>query len=290
MSKGILLFAQNNKQIDYSKMAYIAASYAKKNLDVPVSLVTDAGTVRWMKSNNVPTDCYDKIILTDKDYVDNDQSRRYYDGSLDFKKAEFKNNCRAWAYEFSPYEQTLVIDVDLLIVNDRLKHVWDAESDFMINQISHDIGNRKLREFDRVSDHGIDFFWATAFYFKKTEYTKSFFELCQHIVENYDYYRFIYKIFGPLMRNDYVFSIAIHMMGGFSNKLNPPSLPCEIYYTLDRDELVRVDNNKQFLFLVQKEGHLGEYTYAKTSNQNIHIMNKFSINRLEKELLGAIDV
>lgn len=290
MSKGILFFAQNNKQIDYSKMAYIAAQYAKKNLDVPISLVTDVGTKRWIDSNNVSIDIYDKIIITDKDTVEVEQSRRYYDGSLDFKKADFKNGCRAWAYEFSPYEQTLVIDVDLLIVNDRLKNVWDSESDLMINKFSYDIANRKLTEFDRISDHGIDFFWATAFYFKKTEYTKAFFELCQHIVENYDYYRFIYRIFGPLMRNDYVFSIAIHMMGGFSNKLNPPSLPCEIYYTLDRDELVRVDNNKEFLFLIQKPGHLGEYTYAKTSNQNIHIMNKFSINRLENELLGVLNV
>lgn len=292
MTKGVLFFAHNNNQIDYGKMAYISALYAKKNLNVPVSIVTDSGTKRYMlEHNKIDLDSvFDQVILSDKIKLDLSQPRRYYDGSLEFKKSDFKNGHRSWAYQFSPYDQTLVIDVDLLIVNDRLNNVWESDSDFMINKYSHDLArDRDLVEFVRVSDHGIDFFWATAFYFKKTPWTEAFFGLCQHIVENYEYYRFCYRIDSPLMRNDYVFSIAIHMMGGFTNKINPPSLPCEIYYSLDRDELIRVDNDKDFLFLIQKKGHLGEYTLARTSNQNIHIMNKFSINRNEKELLDALN-
>lgn len=292
MSKGILFFAHNNNQIDYGKMAYISAQFAKKNLGVPASIVTDSGTLRWMEEKDklVVGNVFERIILSDDIKLNVHQKRRYYDGSLEFKKSEFKNGHRAWAYEFSPYDKTIVVDVDLLIVNDRLNAVWDSDSDFMINKYSHDLArDRNNFEFTRVSDHGIDFFWATAFYFKKTEWTKSFFELCQHIVENYEYYRFVYRIDAPLMRNDYVFSIAVHMMGGFTNKINPPSLPCEIYHTLDRDELIKVNNDKSFTFLIQKKRHLGEYTLARTDNQNIHIMNKFSINRLENELLEVIN-
>lgn len=293
MSKGVLLFAHNNKEIDYSKMAYICALYVKKNLKVPVSLVTDIGTKRYLENYNKidPSKVFDKVILSDHIRLETNQPRRYYDGSLEYKKADFKNAHRAWAYDFSPYEKTLVIDVDLLIVNDRLSAIWDEDIDFMINKYCHDLSReRDLFEFTRVSDHGIDFFWATAFYFKKTEWTKAFFDLCQHIVENYDYYRFVYRIDNPLLRNDYIFSIAIHMMGGFSNKLQPPCLPCEIYYTLDRDELLRVDNDKTFLFLIQKKGRIGEYTLAKTSNQNIHIMNKYSINRHATKLIEELNV
>lgn len=292
MSNGILIFAHNNKEIDYGKMSCISASYAKKNLNVPVSLVTDSGTLKYMeKVNKNLLEIYDKIILTDNIKIEIPIKRRYYDGSLDYKKADFKNVYRAWAYDLSPYNKTIVVDVDLLIVNDRLKHVWDTDIDFMINKYSYDLArDREYFEFQRVSDHGIDFFWATAFYFEKTKWTKTFFDLCKHIIENYDYYRFVYRINAPLMRNDYVFSIAIHIMGGFTNKINPPSLPCEIYYTLDRDELVRVNNDKSFLFLIQKKFCLGEYTLASTNNQNIHIMNKYSINRQSKELLEALSV
>lgn len=292
MSNGILIFAHNNREIDYGKMAYISALYAKKNLGVPVSLVTDSGTKKWMSESDIPIDdVFDKIITTDDIQTPTFVRKRYYDGSLDYKKADFKNMYRAWAYELTPYDKTLVIDVDLLIVNDRLNSVWDTDADFMINKKSHDLArDRQNFEFIRVSDHGIDFFWATAFYFEKTKWTKTFFNLCQHIIENYEYYKFVYRINIPLMRNDYVFSIAIHIMGGFSNKIVPPSLPCEIYYSLDRDELIRVNNDKSFLFLIQKKGCLGEYTLASTNNQNIHIMNKYSITRLSDQLLEVLNV
>lgn len=291
MSNGILLFAHNNRQIDYGNIAYVAARFAKKNLKVPVSLVTDTGTVRWMKENNLSVDdTFDNILLTDEMHNNENNIRRFYDGSLTFKKAEFKNNYRAWAYELSPYENTLVIDVDFLIVNDKLSSIWNSESDFMINRFSYDLSpDRDNTEFQRVNDRSIDFFWATAFFFRKTEQNKVFFGLCKHIVENYNYYRFVYQIDNPLLRNDYVFSIAIHMMGGFSNKLNPPSLPVNIYHTLDKDELYCVNDAKSFLFLIEKKDHLGEYVLAKTEDLNVHIMNKFSINRNARELLGAID-
>lgn len=291
MNNGILLFAHNNAQIDYGNLAYIAARYAKKNLNVPISLVTDSGTVRWMIENKLSVnDTFNSIILTDDIPIDNFHIRRFYDGSLSFKKSEFKNNYRAWAYEFSPYENTLVVDVDLLIVNNQLSSIWDSNVDFMINRLSHDLSpDRDNTEFQRVSDRSIDFFWATAFFFRKTEQNKTFFGLCQHIVENYTYYRFVYQINNPLLRNDYIFSIALHMMGGFSNKLYPPPLPINIYHCLDRDELYQVKNSKSFLFLIEKKDHLGEYVLAKTENLNVHIMNKFSINRNSQRLLEVID-
>ena len=67
MSKGVLLFAHNNRQIDYGKSAYIAAKFVKKNLNVPVSLVTDTGTVNWLEKNDRLDlkKTFDKIILSD---------------------------------------------------------------------------------------------------------------------------------------------------------------------------------------------------------------------------------
>ena len=33
-------------------------------------------------------------------------------------------------------------------------------------------------------------------------------------------------------------------------------------------------------FLVEKKDYLGEYTALKTKGQTIHVMNKFSLNRM----------
>lgn len=288
-SKGVLMFAQNNQEIDYALMASVSARYVSKNLSVPVSLVTDQHTLDWIRSNNPDIESvFDHIIQIDK--IKTEQEKRYYDGSLKYKNIKFNNTLRALCYDLSPYDQTLVIDTDLLIVNDKLKNVWDTDIDFMINRNHFDLAqNRDCGEFQKIHDYGIDFYWATAFYFRKTNETKIFFDLCQDIVENYDFYKFIYQMPGHLMRNDYVFSVAIHIINGFSNLNKPQSLPCNIYYTLDRDELYKVNSSKDFVFFVQKKDHLGEYTLVKTSNQNLHIMNKYSFNRNISKMLEVID-
>jgi hypothetical protein len=279
--KGILLFAYNNREIDYVRIASVAARLAKKNIQVPISLVTDKSTVDWAFSQDTDLmSAFDNIILTDDLPKTVIQDKRYYDGSLDYKKTRFNNNFRTWCYLLSPYEKTLVIDIDLLIMNDKLKSIWDTDVDFMINADHFDLAqDRDDFEFKRTSDYGIDFYWATIFYFKKTEWTKTFFELCQHIVENYDFYVFTYRLPAHLMRNDYVFSIAVHIMNGFSNKTKPAKLPCQIYYTLDRDVLYKVNSEKDLTFFVEKKGYNGEYLLTRTIDQNVHIMNKYSLVR-----------
>ena len=52
MTQGIILYAHNNRTVDYALMAVIAGGLAKKNLQVPVSLITDESTIAWMKESN----------------------------------------------------------------------------------------------------------------------------------------------------------------------------------------------------------------------------------------------
>lgn len=288
-TRGILLFAHNNREIDYIKFALISGKYAQKHLEVPVSLVTDRGSLEWIE-RDIPNsiDFFDKIILTDNIESYTDQKRIFHDGSLNNKIDRFKNGYRSLCFQFSPYDKTLVIDIDLLIMNDKLKDIWETDTDFMINKVHYDLSrDRDNFEFLRISDTSVDFYWATAFYFEKTERTKIFFNLCQHILENYDYYRFIYQIDSMLVRNDYIFSIAIHILNGFRSII-PMNLPCDIYYTLDTDELIDVNANGNLIFLIAKKNYLGEYTLSKITDQNIHIMNKYSLNRLSDKLLKVI--
>lgn len=292
MTSGVLMFAHNNREIDYGMMAYVSARYVEKHLKVPVSLVTDSGTVKWMnKKDSNLISAFDKIILTDSMTQPEKQDKRFYDGSIDYKKTSFNNGFRARSFDLTPYDKTLVIDTDVLIKNDRLKSIWNSNTDFMIDSKHINIElNRDYSKLTRVSQYTVDFYWATIFYFEKTEWTNTFFNLCQHIVENYEYYRFVYQISYPTLRNDFVFSIAIHIMNGFDNKTKPQTLPADMYYTLDRDILHQVNQDGSLIFLIQKNNLLGEYTLAKTGSQNVHIMNKYSFNRNIPNLLEALDV
>jgi hypothetical protein len=55
-------------------------------------------------------------------------------------------------------------------------------------------------------------------------------------------------------------------------------LPGKMNYILDRDILLNIDNSK-LKFLVEKKNYTGEYTPVKTSNLDVHVMNKYSLTR-----------
>ena len=49
MTRGILIFAHNNRDVDYALMSIVSGHLAGKYLQVPVSLITDKFTIEWMK-------------------------------------------------------------------------------------------------------------------------------------------------------------------------------------------------------------------------------------------------
>ncbi len=274
-SKGALLIARNNNKIDYIKQAIFLAKRIRRFLDIPVSVITDCPDyLNEVNTENV----FDKIILIEYKQVNN--SRVYYDGTLDSKIDSFRNDARSIAYDLTPYDETLLLDTDFIICNSKLKNCFDLNSNFLVYKKSSDIAKvRDESEFIKVSDFTIDFYWATVVFFRKTELNRIFFNLVKHIQEEWHHYRRVYQIKSAMFRNDYAFSIAIHIMNGFQHGNFSGDLPGTKLYSVDRDILWKIDNDTM-TFLVEKEQHLGEYTLLKTKGQNIHVMNKFSLDRI----------
>jgi len=275
MSKGVFLIARNNGYIDYVKQAVFLARRIKQYLGVPVTVATDS--VDYL-TDVFGTDDFDKVISLDQT---TDTNKRYFfDGSLSKKTASFKNNNRASVYDLTPYDETLLMDTDYIISNDLLKSCFSAKSDFMLYKKSNDIAKvRDEAEFDTISNTSVDFYWATVVYFKRTETNETFFNLIKHIEEEWNHYRRVYQITSGLFRNDFAFSIAIHIMNGFSPGSFAQQLPGSMLYTTDKDVLQQLKDDK-FMFLVEKKDYLGEYTALTTQGQTIHVMNKVSLNRI----------
>lgn len=277
MSKGVLLIANNNSQIDYVKQSVYLAKRIQKFLDVPISIITD--------SPGYLKDCFDFSIF-DKiiDFYQEDNNRRIlFDGEYSQKTVQWQNGTRINAYDLTPYDQTLLLDTDFIINNTLLKSVFNSSNDFMIYEDSYDLSQvRNTAEFNRVNDTGIDFYWATAVYFTKTEENKTFFDLIKHIKEEWDHYVRVYRLPSTIYRNDYAFSIAVHIMNGFQKGSFAKKLPGKIYYTTDKDILIK-HQDTAMTFLVSKEDRLGEYTLLKTDNLNVHVMNKLSLQRVIDE-------
>ena len=275
MSKGAVLIARNNGHIDYVKQAVFLAKRIKKHLGISVSIATDS--VDYLEEA-FGTDDFDKIIWLD--YTAESNKRYFFDGTLSKKSASFKNNNRASVYDLTPYDETLLMDTDYIISNDLLKSCFNSNSNFMIYKKSNDIAKvRNEREFDTISNTSVDFYWATVVYFRKTETNSIFFNLVKHIEEEWNHYRRVYQITSGLFRNDFAFSIAIHMMNGFQTGTFAQQLPGSMLYTTDKDILWQL-NEDEMMFLVEKNGYLGEFTALKTTGQNIHVMNKISLDRI----------
>lgn len=272
--RGAFLIARNNSQVDYVKQAVFLAKRIKKYLGLPTSVLTDS--VDYLK-NNFDEKIFDRIIPLD--YAHQPNERLYFDGALYQKSAPFNNRSRCQVYDLTPYDETLLLDTDYIISNSLLKKCFDSTDDFLIYKDSIDIAQvRDQHEFKYISDTSVQFYWATCVFFRKSETNKIYFDLLQHIEAEWDHYRRVYQIKSNLFRNDFAFSIGIHIMNGFCNGSFAKDMPGKMMYTTDKDILWKLDDDKM-MFLVEKEKYLGEYTTLSTNGLNIHVMNKFSLGR-----------
>lgn len=274
MNKGVLLIANNNSQVDYVKQSVYLAKKIRKFLNVSVSIVTNSPD--YLRES-FDSSLFDQII----DVYEEDSNRRIlFDGEYSQKTVQWQNGSRINAYDLTPYDQTLLIDTDFVINNDLLKSVFDSSNSFMLYKESYDLSQTKnTAEFKKVSDTSINFYWATVVYFTKTAENKIFFDLLKHIKNEWDHYVRVYRLPSAVYRNDYAFSIAIHIMNGFQNGDFAKNLPSKLYYTTDKDILIK-HRDTAMTFLVGKEDSPGSYTLIKTDTLNVHVMNKLSLQRV----------
>ena len=283
MTKGVVLFAQNNHTIDYVKQAIFCAKKIKKHLGLPVAVATDS--VQWLETNYP---FYKKYIdhVIELEWKHCNQKRVFHDGTMSNRNLEWRNHERGTVYDITPFDETLVMDTDFLVGNDLLLNAFKTDQDFLIYRHVADLNSERPDEyrFNKISDRSVDMYWATVFYFKKTERTRLFFDLVNHIKENWLYYRLVYQIPEVTYRNDFSFSIAIHLMNGHQRTNWPHILPGKLWFTTDVDILVKM-NEEQYVFLLDKKNWRGHYTVSSIENANIHIMNKFSLDRAISEVL-----
>jgi hypothetical protein len=287
MKCGALIFAHNNRDVDYALMSVISAGLVKKNLQVPVSLVSDESTVEWMKTSNIyskAVEVFDQIIQVEKPITDN--YRKLHDG-VNQKTVPFVNSNRASAYDLTPYDRTLLLDSDFLIFSDRLNAFWNVDEDILIAESMLDFYDQtRMGYHDRyISDTGIHMFWATTVMFTKNENGKRFFDLVNYIRENYQYYGDLFRFDTRQYRNDIAFSVANHILYGFETD-KKISLP-RLLTAIDKDILHSVDNTGKLIFLINTNLN-NNFCAAAIKDLDVHVMNKESIVRNAESLLRLI--
>ena len=286
MKKGIVIYAHNNRSVDYALMAVISGGLAKKHLNVPASLITDPSTVDWMRESNIletATSVFENIIIVDRPETDN--TRRLHDGEH-VSVVPFLNSNRSSVWDLTPYDRTLMIDGDYLTFSDSLNEYWDVDSDVMIGESINDVCDTyRLGYLDKyVSEVGVKLYWATTVMFTKNEAAKTFFDTVNFIKDNYSYYADIFRFDSRQFRNDIAFSVAKHIMDGYEAS-SIGDLP-PVRTLLDKDILEDVKDETIIALVSPKLD--SNYCAAALTGLDIHVMNKQSIYRNKDKLLGLI--
>ena len=123
----------------------------------------------------------------------------------------------------------------------------------------------------------------------KCDFAKQFFETVKHVKDNRDFYQDVYKWPGNLYRNDYSFSIAAHMLGGFVDRgISQLPIP-SLYKTFDTDDIHSAVSSNELIMYLEKPKSLGDFILCKWKGLDLHVMNKWAINRVSEKLMEHIN-
>lgn len=183
-SKGLLAFAVNTDTTDYVSIAEQTLKLASQTLGIPYTIVTDCTTL--------------------------DNSR--YDTDIN-QFVQWNNTGRYQAYELSPYDETIVIDADYLVLEPGLLKIFKANWDYLLMRQACGLTESFPTLMGSTS---LPYVWATVFAFKKTPRAKMFFDLVRRVQDNYGYYRELFNIEQRNFRNDYAFAIADIVLNGYT--------------------------------------------------------------------------
>jgi hypothetical protein len=233
MTQGFLVFAHDNEQIEYGLMALYQAKRIREILSKPVSIVLDSRTQTALDNKDVNWRTYFDQVINQESVAT--QTKRY--GTPD-NQLTFHNLDRIDAYQLSPYDETILIDTDILIQTDRLNKLWNHQEDLLVCDTCSTLYGERTDEFKWVSDRSIKFYWATVCYFKKTEFAKMFFEHCQWVKQNYGWLSYVYELPNGPVRNDFVWSIALHNL-----KHPAPTIPFNLMYSTYDDTIINMSQN-----------------------------------------------
>ena len=270
MKTGALLFAFDG-EIAYTKIAQECARRIKKYLDIPVTLVTDQ--TRTFSG-------FDNQILVDS--PTKNTRRRWADGDT---VTEWKNSGRSGAYDLTPYDRTLLLDVDYLVSNSSLKTVLETDGDFFAHNTRMYI-NENQPKTETFGSLKTKMWWATVCVFNKCEFAQDVFDIWKMIEQNYNHYSKIFNFRNKPFRNDFCLSMALLLANG-NQSPDCCAIPWPLINIPDSCELDNNDSTWKISYNKLENNKIkNKHIFVK--DQDIHVMCKFNLNKVLETCQSSI--
>ena len=170
MSKGIVVLAQNNETDNYVEQSALLAMSLRYHNDVPISLITN---------DQVPEEyvnLFDKIIPIP-----------FGDSAKD---SEWKVENRWKIYHASPYDETIVMDTDMLVLQN-IDVWWNFLSNYEVFYTSNVLtykGETANTSYYRKTfiDNELPNLFCGLHYFKKSDFAQQFYTWLELVVNNWE--------------------------------------------------------------------------------------------------------
>jgi hypothetical protein len=263
MSKGVLIFAFNNEQIDYVAMAAWSAKNIRRHLDLPVCVVTDVTDAERTKD-------FDQVVVVDSPTT---QQTRYFH---DYKASStWHNTNRSSVYELTPWEHTLVLDADFVVASDQLNVLFNIDQDFLAHRTAYDItGFPAFQDNNWFGTYKMPMHWATIMCFRRSNAVELIFKSMQMIRDNWTHYRQLYNVSENTFRNDYALSIAMNIVNGHT--LSTPSIPWDLASITAQTKLTQLDLDTY------------KVEYITSDDKSRWLILQQDFHAMGKQALGAI--
>ncbi len=212
MSKGYLVLAQNSEDVDYIKQAYVLALTIKNTQPTinKISLVTNDVVPEKYKQ------AFDKIVpIPFGDHAEN---------------SSWKVENRWKLYHASPYDETIVLDVDMLFL-ENMEHLWEFAKgkDLFFTSNVRDYKGRIVTDKTyrkTFVENSLPNLYSALFYFKKSKYSLDFFKLLEFVTYNWE--RIYFEVTPKMTQKFYSLDVSAAIVAkilGIEEEVSCPNAP-----------------------------------------------------------------
>jgi hypothetical protein len=262
--KGVVMIAHNNNTTNYFDMSIYTASRIKKFLDMPVTLITDIDSVDY----SLTTGLIDNVILVEPNESNSRNNEKWI------------NKDRFNVFNYSPYYDTLLLDVDYLINSHSLLNVINNVTEFSCYGLSkfllEDTPNEKMGR------NNIDTAWATVIKFRKSDRARHIFNIMNMVQKHYNFYSKIYAFSPYMFRNDYALTIALKVINNHISNYNDHMVG-NLLHVSKNISIERLSDTSYKLSKILEVDSVKIKKYMIVNNIDFHVMNKNNFKQLINE-------
>lgn len=201
MSKGYICVVQNNKETNYLRLAY-ALALSIKNTQSGVNKLSIVTDIKRMPKGYRKV--FDKVIPLKTDKA---------------KDANWKLDNIVDLYDYTPYDETVMLDSDMLFLTD-VSHWWKylALKDIWFTTHAKNFKGEAIPEGtiyrEEFVANKLPSVYNAFFYFKKCDNSEALFNIMKDIHESWDYCvdKFLFKKKPKVFSTDVAFGLAIKLL------------------------------------------------------------------------------